>query len=103
MVRFAQFRPPPRQICTDAANDISMLLEMYNKSYGLRRVFFINAHCIMTAAIIHVLNIASPKPGIRNTAHSKNHLVQAIRGLGQMTEGRFESPCWILASRKFVR
>jgi hypothetical protein len=90
MVHFAQFRASPRQICSDAANDISMLLEIYNKSYGLRRIFFINAHCIMTAAIIHVVNLASPKPGIRNTAHAKNHLVEAIRGLGQMTQGKLE-------------
>jgi hypothetical protein len=71
----------PREICTDAANNVSELLRIFVNTYGLRRVGFMYTHCVMSATIIHLLNVAHP---CTQTALSETYLCEAIRALYDM-------------------
>jgi len=71
----------PKQICINAANNISKLLRLCVKTYGLKRVGFLYTHCVMTATILHLYNVANTT---RETEESEANLCEAIRALCEM-------------------
>ncbi|KUJ06547.1 uncharacterized protein LY89DRAFT_726432 [Mollisia scopiformis] len=83
-VSFVQGSETPRQICTASANTISQLLDLYKKTYGHRMSVFVNTHCVMSAAIIHLVNICS-HPGT-SLPETENHLAESIRAMHEMTQ-----------------
>jgi hypothetical protein len=83
-VTFKEGTKSPRRICTEEAITISQIMEIYSTSYGLRRGHFIANHCIMSAAIIHLLNMSSPGPNSITATQTADYLRQAIRVLHEM-------------------
>ncbi|CZR59534.1 uncharacterized protein PAC_09428 [Phialocephala subalpina] len=75
----------PRQICIASANTISQLLDLHKKTYGIRKSFFVNTHCVMSTAIIHLINISS-HPGVPNP-EVETYLADAIRAMHDMMKG----------------
>jgi hypothetical protein len=74
----------PRQICTEAAITISQLLRKYSFMYGLRRAYLILAHCAMSSAIIHLLNMYRQNPNPILTIQASEHLLEIIAMLQEM-------------------
>ena len=50
----------PRDICTSCASNGASLLGKYRQTYGLRRVPLIATHILLSASIIHLLNLPNP-------------------------------------------
>jgi hypothetical protein len=71
----------PKPVCIDAANNISELLRLCVNTYGLKRVGFMYTHCVVTAAMIHLLNVSEKS---KEMALSEAYLCQAIRALYEM-------------------
>ncbi|KAF8855494.1 hypothetical protein BDZ45DRAFT_804928 [Acephala macrosclerotiorum] len=75
----------PRQICIASANTISQLLDLHKRTYGIRTGFFANPHCIMSAAIIHLVHL-SFHPGVSNP-EIETYLADAVRAMHEMMKG----------------
>lgn len=69
----------PKQICTDAANEISLLLRRCIQTYGIKRVGFMYTHCVMTTAIIQLMDVSETASN-----QSQTFLCEAIRALYEM-------------------
>jgi len=82
-VSFIQNVKPPRQICTEAANMITRLMNQYFDIYGSKYSIFLMSHCIVSAGIIHLVNLSSPttivSPGVQEQAEMS--LVSSMRWL----------------------
>ncbi|KAI9793529.1 MAG: hypothetical protein M1816_007962 [Peltula sp. TS41687] len=51
----------PRAICTESAENISILADGYRNLYTLRRECVLMSHCLLSASTIHLLNLPSPR------------------------------------------
>lgn len=82
-VSFIQGDKTPRQICTENANAISHLMDQYIGTYDTNWTVFIQSHCVMTAGIIHLVDISStPTPTAASTMdQSEIFLAASIRQL----------------------
>ena len=76
----------PRGICISSAESISLLASEYRRLYGFRRVCLLVPHMILSASIIHILDL--PKPS------ASQHLVQGMEDLHEMsTNHAFANRC----------
>lgn len=82
-VSFVQNAKPPRQICTDSANMITRLMNQFYEQYGERHSIFLMHHCIVSAGIIHLVNLSSPSPPVTPTVReqAENSIIQCMRFL----------------------
>lgn len=60
----------PRHVCTESAENISLLADGFRKLYTLRRECVLTAHCLLSASTIHLLNL----PSLRASRHMTNDL-----------------------------
>lgn len=71
-------------------------MSLYSETYGMRRSFFILVHCGISAAIIHVVNIARPDPANPQVSvQAASYLTNIILFMHQMY------PTYPLISRYF--
>ena len=63
----------PRRLCTQAATQISKLLRLYKKSYGMRQICNIAVYMAHIACTIHILNLPD-KTAQRDIIHGLKHL-----------------------------
>jgi hypothetical protein len=59
-------------------------MKQYFMTYGLRRAFFINTHCIASAAIIHLLNMSSQEEFLLGALKAAASLLDDIKILKEM-------------------
>lgn len=82
-VSFVQNIKAPRQICTDEANMITRLMNQYFDIYGSKYSIFMMSHCIVSAGIIHLVNLSSSSvavsPSVREQAEIS--LIHSMRCL----------------------
>ena len=85
-VSFVQSTKTPRQICTEKAHLISRLMDRYVRTYGIKPSIFIQAHCIMSAGIIHLVDISSTPTATNSAAteQSEIFLATSIRQLSSI-------------------
>ena len=50
----------PRDICTSCARNSTSLMGTHRQLYGLRRVPIVSTHILLSASIIHLLNLPNP-------------------------------------------
>jgi hypothetical protein len=74
----------PRTICAEEAVTILQLMKTYSNTYGLRRGYFVNAECIFSAAIIHLLNMSSQERSLLIAIQAAEYLLEAIKMLQEM-------------------
>lgn len=67
----------PRAVCTESAENISILADGYRNLYTLRRTCLLMAHCLLSASTIHLLNISTPS--------AQRHLTHGLRDLDEMS------------------
>ena len=53
-------RVSPRDICTSCARNSTSLMGTHRRLYGLRRVPIVSTHILLSASIIHLLNLPNP-------------------------------------------
>lgn len=63
----------PRKICTQAASQISKLMRLYKRTYGLRQICNIAVYIMHSACTIHLLNLPD-KNAKRDIIHGVKHL-----------------------------
>lgn len=59
-------------------------MDMYSDTYGLRRAYFIITHCVISAAIIHLLNVSGQNTSPLIAIPAADYLLKAIRMLHEM-------------------
>ncbi|RDL38004.1 Zn2 DNA-binding protein [Venustampulla echinocandica] len=82
--QFVEGTRTPRQIATKAANKISELMALYTQTYSLRRPVFMSSHCIVTAAVIHLVTLSPPNVPPKIREQTEIHVANAIRTLHEM-------------------
>ncbi|KAF4627841.1 hypothetical protein G7Y89_g10314 [Cudoniella acicularis] len=85
-VSFVQSAKTPKQICTESANRMSELMALYRKTYGLHKIGFMYSHCMMTAAIIHLVNMSGSNLSPEVFEQTDAYLVDAIRVLRALAQ-----------------
>jgi hypothetical protein len=63
----------PRKICTQAASQISKLMRLYKRTYGLRQICNIAVYMVHSACTVHLLNLPE-KTAQRDIVHGVKHL-----------------------------
>ncbi|PQE13692.1 fungal specific transcription factor protein [Rutstroemia sp. NJR-2017a BVV2] len=63
----------PRKLCTQAAGQISKLMRLYKRIYGLRQICNIAVYIVHSACTIHLLNLPE-KTAKRDIIHGVKHL-----------------------------
>ncbi|KAF2759473.1 hypothetical protein EJ05DRAFT_484425 [Pseudovirgaria hyperparasitica] len=71
----------PRDVCLNAANEITRLMRIYRNSYGFRRVNTILSHINLSCSMIHLINI--------QYEDSKLCLIQDMKNLEDMSESAY--------------
>lgn len=66
----------PREVCRQAANNISDLWNRHRAMYGLAGIYAFQVHCLFTACTIHIINLP--------TISATNNLVQACNVFQQL-------------------
>jgi hypothetical protein len=60
-------------------------MDLYSRTYGMRRAYFLLVHCGMSAAIIHVVNISRPDPATPQLSiQAASYLTDIIRMMHEM-------------------
>lgn len=83
-VGFKEGTKSPRQICLEEAVAISQLMNTYSNTYGLRRGYLINTHCITTAAMTHLLHMSTLEPSLLVAIQAAQLLLEAVQMLREM-------------------
>lgn len=78
-----QSSKPPRQICTESANAISQLVDLYSRTYSLKRSLLVMSHCVMSSAVIHLVDVSRQHPA---DPQSEIYLANSIRNLNEMQQ-----------------
>jgi hypothetical protein len=63
----------PRKLCTQAAGQVSKLMRLYKKTYGLRQICNIAVYIVHSACTIHLLSLPD-KTAKRDIIHGVRHL-----------------------------
>jgi len=66
----------PREVCRQAANNISEIWSRHLAMYGLAGIYTFQVHCLFTACTIHIINLP--------TIAATNHFVQACNTLQKL-------------------
>lgn len=69
----------PRELCTEEANEISDLMRMFDKYYGLRRANLLMPHCLLSALIVHLANS-------KQSESSRRYLEEGLNDFKSMAE-----------------
>lgn len=67
----------PRDICTSCADHGASIIGTYRQIYGLRRIPLVATHILLSASIIHLLNLPNPS--------SAHYLALAITSLREVS------------------
>src|SRR5438477_7136618 len=68
----------PRRICTAAATQISKILRLYKRTYGLKQICNVVVYMTLSACTIHLINLP--------TKAAKRDIVQGVKSLEEIAD-----------------
>src|SRR4051812_12539911 len=78
----------PKRICINASTNVSKLLRLYKRTYGLKQICNIAVYIALSACTIHLMNLP--------TKAAKRDIIQGVKCLEEIAE------YWLCAKRALI-